>query len=98
VKALKTFKVILALIVSALVLDAACFQNLSNYSAIEVQMEEPVDEDVTDDTEDDKEHTPFEIQIKSHYPDFAHYTNYLLNHTHQVQETFSPPPERHQVL
>lgn len=84
---------ILALTLSVVVLDAACLQNLSNYSAIEIPMEEPVDEDVTDDFGDDKEHSFSDVNIKSSYPFLAHYTNYLLNHTHQVQETFSPPPE-----
>jgi hypothetical protein len=90
---MKILRLIIAITISVLVLDAASFQNLSNFYAIEIPIEEPADEDVVDDSEDDKEHVTGGIHIHGPYQDVAHYTNYMLNHTHQVQETFSPPPE-----
>ena len=89
----KALRIILALTIATLVLDEACLQNFSTYSAIEINVEEPADEDVADDLGDDKEHSASEINVNKHYPFIVHYTNYLLNHTHQVQEAVSPPPE-----
>ena len=92
-KFIKALQIILSLSIASIVIDASCFQNLSGYLVAEIAVEEPIDEDVTDDTEDDKVHSTPVAQMPSLSPSIAHYTTYLLNHTHQVQETFSPPPE-----
>ena len=92
VKFFQAIYIIFALVLSAIILDASCFQILDGNPTVEIPFEEPVDEDLSKDFEDDNEYTSHSYPLENISGGLNHNTVYQLGHFCLAREISTPPP------